>query len=230
MNIISISEKYENRKGVKMKKINYMIIGIILLGFIISVYFYPQMPEQMASHWNINGEVDGYMPKSVALFMMPVITAVMYLMFIILPMIDPLKENVKKFRRYFDNFILIIVAFMFLIHMTTIVWSLGYEFDIKFVIIPSISILIYYAGVLMQHSKQNWFIGIKTPWTLSDKDVWDKTHKMGSKLFKFGAIILLISLLFPGEYFWFMLLLFLTMALYPILYSYLIYKGKKKKR
>jgi uncharacterized membrane protein len=58
------------------------VLAVILSSFIISVYLYPQMPERMAPHWNIRGEVDGYLSKFWTLFFMPSISAGLVLLFI----------------------------------------------------------------------------------------------------------------------------------------------------
>lgn len=109
----------------------------------------------MASHWNIRGEVDGYMPKFWALMIMPVISALLMLLFIALPRIDPLRENIKKFRKQFDTFILILIAFLFYIDLAMIFANLGYLVNMGYVIMPAIAVIIFYAGVLMQSSKRN---------------------------------------------------------------------------
>jgi len=82
------------------------ILGIILLSFLLGVYLYPQMPEKMASHWDFQGQVDGYMPRFWGLFLMPFISSGLFLLFVLIPKIDPLKANIKKFRSHFDRFIL----------------------------------------------------------------------------------------------------------------------------
>jgi len=97
-----------------MKKIIIAIFLIILLSFAIGVYFYSQMPDRMVSHWNVRGEADGYISKFWGLFLMPIISIVMVLLFLVIPKIDPLKENVKKFRKYFDAFIILILLFFVL--------------------------------------------------------------------------------------------------------------------
>ncbi len=84
-----------------MKKTTLTIFLIILLSFAVGAYFYPQMPDRVVSHWNAGGEADGYMSRFWGLFLMPIISAVMVMLFLIIPKIDPLKENVKKFRKYF---------------------------------------------------------------------------------------------------------------------------------
>ena len=94
-----------------MKKSYTIIILIILISFILGFYFYPRMPEQMASHWNVKGQVDDYMSKFWGLFLMPIISIAVLLLFVLIPKIDPLKRNIEKFRKYFDAFIVLIVIF-----------------------------------------------------------------------------------------------------------------------
>jgi len=94
-------------------KSSAVVLGIILLSFIVSVYVYPVMPEEMASHWNAKGEADGYMQKLWGLFLTPFILAGLALFFFIIPKIDPLKENIKEFRGYYDAFIVLFSVFMF---------------------------------------------------------------------------------------------------------------------
>ncbi len=151
----------------KTKGIQILITGIILVSFLIGVYLYPDMPDKMASHWNTNGMVDGYMPKFWGLFLMPVISILLFLAFILIPKIDPLKENIAKFRGYFDVFILLLFGFLFYLYMLTLLWNLDYRFDLIRLLAPAFGILIYYAGVMTENAKQNWFISIRTPWILS---------------------------------------------------------------
>ncbi len=213
-----------------MKKISISILVIILLSFVISIYLYPQMPETMASHWNSRGEVDGYMPRFWGVFLMPIVSFVILLMFLLIPNIDPLKKNIQKFRKYFDWFILLLMIFLFYIHGLSLYWNLGNVFNMTVMILPALGILFYYIGILTENAKQNWFIGIRTPWTLSNKKVWDKTHKIGGKLFKIAGVIALLGLLLPDYSMWLILAPILALVIYVILYSYLEYQKQTKHR
>jgi uncharacterized membrane protein len=71
-----------------MRKSEIIILGIILISFIVGIYFYPQMPEKMASHWNTQGQINGYMSKFWGLFLMPLISVGLFLLFIAIPKID----------------------------------------------------------------------------------------------------------------------------------------------
>ena len=207
-----------------MKITKFVIIFIVLLSFVVGIYFYNQFPDKVASHWGINGEINGYMSKFWGLFLMPIIGLIMFLMFIIIPKIDPLKENINKFRKYFDWFIIIIMLFLFYLYLLTIFWNLGKEFNMVRALIPAFAILFYYAGVLIGHAKKNWFIGVRTPWTMHSDAVWDKTHKLGSRLFKISAIISLFGLIIPSIAFWLVIIPIILFSLYLVVYSYFEYK------
>ena len=157
---------------------------------------------------------------------MPFTSIVMFLLFIAIPHIDPLKKNIRGFRKYFDRFVLLMIGFMTYIHILTILASFDKTFSMNMAMIPAMAILFFYAGVLIGNAKRNWFIGIRTPWTLSSENVWDKTHKLGSKLFKIAAIIILLSLFAP-DYFIYTVFLLIIFALYLTLYSYLEYRKEK---
>lgn len=207
-----------------MKKSNLIILAIILISFIIGLYIYPQMPEKMASHWNFKGEVDGYISRFWGLFLMPFISVVLFLLFLLIPKIDPLKENIKRFRKYFDNFIILITLFLFYLYLLTILWNYGIKFSIIRFLAPAFGILFYYCGVLTENAKRNWFIGIRTPWTMSSEKVWDKTHKIGGRLFKISGIIALLGIFFPAFSLFFVLIPAIFFVIYTVLYSYFEYK------
>ena len=182
------------------------------------------MPEKMASHWNIKGEVDGYLSKFWGLFLMPLLSIGILLLYLIIPNIDPLKKNIEKFRKYFDGFIILLLLFLFYLYVLTIFWNLGLKFDIGQAIMPALAILFYYCGILLEKAKRNWFIGIRTPWTLSSDEVWDKTHKLGGKLFKIAGLFVLLGLFFKKYIFWFILVPIFTAVIYIIAYSYFEYQ------
>ncbi|MCD6274410.1 MAG: SdpI family protein [Candidatus Aenigmarchaeota archaeon] len=212
-----------------IRKNEIIILGIILFSFIFGIYFYPQMPEKIASHWNVQGQVDGYMPKFWGLFLMPLISAGLFLLFITIPKIDPLKTNIEKFRKYYDGFIILIIIFLFYLHLLTIFWNMGIRFDIIQLLAPAFGILFYYCGILTENVKRNWFIGIRTPWTLSNDAVWDKTHKFGGKLFKISGIVVLFGIFFRNYALFFILVPVILVAICTIIYSYVEYQKELAK-
>lgn len=209
-----------------MKKTNLAIIIIILFSFCLAAYFYPSMPDKMISHWNAAGEADGYMSKCWALYLMPSVTVLMYLMFLVIPKIDPLKKNIERFRVYFDWFILLMVVFFFYIYLLTIVANLGYMFNMTTMMLPAIGVLFIYISYFLPHAKRNWFIGIRTPWTLSSDKVWKKTHILGSMMFRIAGVLTIASVFFQSYAIWIVLGSALIAGLYPVVYSYFEYQKK----
>jgi len=213
-----------------MRKSEIAVLAIILVSFLIGIYLYPQMSDKMASHWNAQGKVDNHFSKFWGLFLMPFVSVAVFLLFALIPRIDPLKQNIEKFRKYFDRFIISVTLFLFYLYLLTIFWNFGFTFNIIQVIMPAFAVLFFSAGVLMEHSKRNWFIGIRTPWTLSSDKVWEKTNKLGGKLLKIAGIIVLIGIIFVDYAIFTFLLPILVAIVYTVIYSYFEYKKQKKKR
>ena len=195
---------------------------LILLSFIVGVFLYPKLPSKMASHWNLKGEVDGFMPKSWGVFSLPILCLGLFLLLLFIPEIDPLKKNVKNFRRYYDAFIFSFILFLFYIYLVLLAWNLGFDFNVLSAIIPALSFLFYFLGVLLEHAKRNWFIGIRTPWTLSNNIVWRMTHLLGGRLFKLLSLFVLLGFFIPPMDFYVLLLIFLSVIMiFLVFYSYL---------
>ena len=211
-----------------MRKSEIIAIGIVLLSFAIGIYVFPGMPEKIASHWNAPGEVNGYMSKFRGIFLIPFISVGLFLLFMIIPRIDPHKSNIEKFRKYYDNFVLLIIVFLFYIYLLTIFWNMGFRFNMITLLSPAFAILFYYSGVLIENAKMNWFIGIRTPWTLSSEKVWDKTHKIGGKLFKIAGIIAIAGILFQSYAIFFIIVPMLSAAIYSVVFSYIEYQKEIK--
>jgi len=212
-----------------MRKVEIIILAMVLFFFIIGIYFYPQMPEKIASHWNAQGKVDGYMSKFWGVFLIPFVLLGLTLLFIAIPRIDPLKANIEKFRKYYDGFIALFLIFMFSIYFQIILWNIEIKISPNVTIPIGIGILSFYIGMLCENAKRNWFIGIRTPWTLSSERVWEKTHKIGGKLFKIGGIIIFAGVFFQGYALFFIFIPLISIAIYTIAYSYIEYQKEMRK-
>lgn len=212
-------------------KFTSMIVLILIAAAVIAgAALWDQLPEQMASHWNVNDQVDGYMPKFWGVWMMPLVTLGMFGLFLLVPAIDPLKANIAKFRGVFNLFILLIIAFMLYMHGLTLAWNLGYQnFRISAAMLPFLGILFIFIGYMLRQAKRNWFIGIRTPWTLSSDTVWDKTHRLGSVLFIASGVLAFAGSFFSGmTAFWLMFIPLMGSALFLVVYSYMLYQRETK--
>lgn len=212
-----------------MKLQSILTIALILLAFAASVFFSPQMSEQMATHWNASGQVDGYMPKFWALIFMPILMAMVAGMMYFFPTIDPLRKNVEKFREHYDNFIAVLMGFLLLVHLQTLLWNAGTMIDPGITVPLGLAVLMVYIGFMMGKAKRNWFIGIRTPWTLSSDEVWDSTHALGSKLFMAAGVVVAIGTFIPQYRFLLVIVPVLIAALVPAVYSYFEFRKLRPK-
>ena len=212
------------------KTTSIITLTMIALALLAGVALWNQLPDQMASHWNAYDQVDGYMPKFWGVFLMPLITLGMLVLFLVLPGIDPLKANIAQFSESFNLFIVLIVAFMLYIHGLTLAWSHGYQdFKMSAAMLPFMGVLFIAIGFMLRKAKRNFFIGIRTPWTLSSDSVWDKTHQLGSILFMVSGAFAIIGGVFGGMIaFWLMFVPLIGSSLFLVIYSYVLYRGETK--
>ena len=203
-----------------------MIIAATFAGLLL----WNRLPEQMASHWNINDQVDGFMPRFWGVFMLPLISLGTFLLFLVIPNIDPLKANIAQFRNAFNLFITLITGFMLYIYTLTLLWSLGYTtFGMSRAMLPAMGLLFIFIGYMLRKAKRNFFIGIRTPWTLSSDKVWDETHRLGAVLFTISGVLALIGAFFGGTAaFWLFFAPLMGSAIFLVIYSYVLYKQETK--
>jgi len=211
-----------------MRKATAIVSGLILLSYIVSIYFYPHVSDPMATHWNFKGEVDGYMSRFWGVFFMPLLITGLAVLFLAIPRIDPMRENITKFRKYYDEFIIILVLFMLAVHLQMLLWNTGTQISPNEVIPIGIGLLFYYIGILMENAERNWFIGIRTPWTLSSDRVWRKTNRIGGKLFRIAGAVAVLGIFFHELAFFFILVPALFNAGFTAVYSYLEYQKELK--
>jgi len=213
-----------------MRKTIFVAMGLVLISIASGVLLYPKMPENIASHWNMNGEADGYSSKAAGVFLLPALSALLLFFFLIIPKIDPLGKNIESFRNYYDGFILSFTGFMSYLYLLTILWNAGYRFNMSQALSPAFGMLFFYLGILTENAKRNWFIGIRTPWTLSSDAVWDKTHRIGGKLFKAAGIISLLGAFIPQYAILLVLVPVISVSAYSFVYSYVEYSRQRKKK
>jgi uncharacterized membrane protein len=203
-----------------------MIIGATLAGLLL----WNRLPDQMASHWNANDQVDGYMAKFWGVFLLPLITLGMFVLFLVVPEIDPLKANIAQFREVFNLFIVLMVAFMVYLYGLTLAWNLGYTgFTMSGAMLPALGLLFIFIGFMLRKAKRNFFIGIRTPWTLASDTVWNETHRIGAVLFMISGALAFIGGLFGGmTAFWMMLAPIIGSTIFLLVYSYLLYQRETR--
>lgn len=202
---------------------NWLILLLIFLPAIVGFAVYDQLPEELPTHWNARGEVDGTMPKMVALLVFPAIMLFSNAIFWALPYIDSKKslENSQKPLQVIQISSTLLIS---VLSICTIMIGLGYELDIPTIVPIAVLLLFLVLGNFMGKIRPNAFMGIRTPWTMKSEEVWHKTHRLTGWVWV-GMSIGLIGLRFlvNSESFTY---IFITgiglMALIPVVYSYLL--------
>lgn len=212
----------------KTKRLKIVNFALVAIAFLEGIWAYNKLPEKVASHWNAAGQVDGYTSRFGGAFFLPFLILGLYLLFLVIPLIDPKKRNITKFINIYYAFITTFLLFMLYLYSMTISYNLGNHFNFTLMIVPAFSLLFILIGIILPKIHPNWFIGIRTPWTISSDEVWQKTHILGGKLYIASGIISLAGLIFPRYAFWFFLAPIILASLYLVLFSYLEYRKIEK--
>jgi uncharacterized membrane protein len=207
-----------------------IVLTLIVLSVLAGVLLWNRLPDQMASHWDVNDRVNGYMPKFWGLFMLPLMMLGMFALFAVIPSIDPLKANIAQFRETFNLFIVFIFLFMVYVHGLTLIWNMGIaNLTMSTALLPAMGLLFMFVGYMLRKAKRNFFIGIRTPWTLSSDFVWDKTHQVGSVLFFLSGVLALLGGFFGGQIAFALILVpLLGSTLFLVIYSYVLYRQETR--
>jgi uncharacterized membrane protein len=201
-----------------------LVLAALMIG--LGAYSYPRMPEVVAVHWNAQGIANGYGSRFQAAFTLPLIMVAVAALLLFIPEIDPLKSNIEKFRKDFNAFMLSFALFFFYLYALTTLLNLGFQFSLNQFLVPGFGIFIYCCGVLLGKAKRNYFIGIRTPWTLNSDTVWAKTHLLGGLLFKLSGVITVFGILSPNLAFLFLLVPLMVASTITVVYSYFVFRSE----
>ncbi len=202
------------------------LIVIVLIPFIYLAYVWDSLPEKVPLHWNIEGEIDRYGQKSELILIPVLLPLLIYVLFTIIPKIDP-KGKIKNMGNKYavlktamTIFMSVLSLFIIYIVMNETLYNPNY-------IILLIGVLFSVLGNYLKTLRVNYFIGIKTPWTLENEIVWKETHKLAGKLWFAGGIIIVLTSLILDKKTNFTLFAVITVLIIviPVLYSYIKYQS-----
>ena len=194
-----------------------------------SLWAYPHLPAQVATHFNLQGEPNGWSSRLMAVALVPVIGIFMAFMFTFLPRIDPKKANYAKFGTTWwtvANAALILLA---LVHIAMLGKALGWAVDISRIVGLGVGGMFILIGNLMTRIRPNWFMGIRTPWTLSSDTVWRKTHRFGGVAFVIAGVCIAATGLLGSRWALYAAIgMAVVAALGSVVYSYVVWKGEQR--
>lgn len=215
----------------KNKKVSFQLlfrIFVIIGMFIAGAIFYNKLPDQIPTHWNVNGMADAWGDKSFALWISPVLSLLMVVLFPLLSKIDPKKENYKLFKNAWDTIQTILISFFGYVFALQIYFTLNTDNNQLFsrLMTAGIGVIFMLLGNLLGKVRQNYFIGFRTPWAINDPEVWQKSQRFAGWIMFFGGFVFFLEA-FIWQYFFaaFIFVIVLIIAA-PLVYSYLISRKK----
>jgi uncharacterized membrane protein len=166
---------------------------IVVAAIVASASVYRRLPETIPTHWDVNGQVNGWSSRAFGAWITPVLLLGLWALVRILPAIDPRGANYAKFGGAFEAIIESLMLFLLAMHILVLRAGLGQSAPIQRVVPIGVGFLLIVVGNLLPRMRPNWFIGIRTPWTLSSDRVWEKTHRFGGRVFFAGGILIVLS-------------------------------------
>jgi uncharacterized membrane protein len=223
-----------NRSGKPMqtsRRIELAQILLIVAMFIAGACVWTYVPDRIPVHWNFRGEVDRYGGRFVGLFLIPLVAAGLYLLLRVLPKIDPRAANYQTFAGTYTIIRCGLIVFTAVLHGLLLLAALGQPIPMGTVVPAIVGLLLIAVGVLMTRIKPNWFVGVRTPWTLSSDLSWTKTHRMAAMLLPLSGVAVMLSGFLEAEWaVYAMLAVILSSVAGLVVYSYLVWRHDPLRR
>lgn len=198
-------------------------LALVALAFVLSIAFYGRLPELVPTHWNARGEANGFTPKPWGPFVLPIAMTAVYAIRALVPRVSPRGYDVESFRGVFETLLVAILAFLLLVHVLTLLAGTGMDVPMARTIFAGLGILFVVMGNVLGKVRKNFFVGIRTPWTLANDEVWLLTHRLAGKLFVISGVVLFVAgLLGAGTPV--VLIAVVVTGVVPVAYSYVVHR------
>lgn len=166
------------------------VVGAMTL---LSVWAWTQLPAgaQVPIHWGIDGRVDGYAPKEIGLFMLPLVAAGIAAVFLLIPRFEPRRANLERSGQAYAAIWIAVVTLLGGVHVLSVAIALGAALDVTRLILIGVGVLFVVIGNFLPKVRPNYLVGIRTPWTLASDLSWVRTHRVGGRLFVVEGFVLI---------------------------------------
>jgi uncharacterized membrane protein len=207
----------------KILRENLLALILVLAGFALTAALYGRMPDPVPTHWNLRGVADGWTPKPWGPLLMPLTAGGLLGLLVVLRLLAPREMPVERFARVYTVLTAAIVAFLTLVTALTSLAAVGAAVNMNRALGIGTGLLFVVMGNFMGKLTRNFFVGIRTPWTLVNDEVWLRTHRLGGKLFVAAGVVTAIAP-FSGAGLYVMLAAVLAAAIVSVIYSYVVYR------
>ena len=203
---------------------------LILLMVAFAAAVYGRLPERIPTHFGLSGEPDGWTARFPGAFLMPLIATGVYLLLLVLRRIDPRRAHYDRFDETWWVFLNLIALIMTALHVLSLGFAIGWPIAMDRAVTLTLGLLFVGLGNWMPRLKSNWWMGIRTPWTLESEEVWRETHRVGGWAFVAAGLLVVVAalLLDPGPRAWATGIAFGTAVVIPLVYSYVAYRRRRR--
>ena len=198
------------------------LIGIVALAAYVA-WMYPGLPDPMPTHWNAAGEVDDYSSKIFGATIIGAMPVFSFLLFKIIPVISPRGFRTESFTGVLNILMTATVVFSAIVGVAAIRGAADESVNISTFIFVAVGMLFMVMGNFLGKVRKNFFLGIRTPWTLASDEVWAKTHRLGGWCFVIMGVVM-IAAAFVGPGMSWVIWAVVAFAMVPVVYSYFAYR------
>lgn len=203
--------------------------GVLIAGVATaaSALALPDLPARVAIHFDASGTPNDYASQAVAAAFVPAFMLCLLALFEGVVRVDPLRENLRASEGVYDGVVIVTLAFLAFVHGLLLAYNVGYAVPIGDATFFAVGLLYVALGVAMRNVDRNWIVGFRTPWTLSDDAVWERTHAVGSvALVLAGLVTIAGTALLPAYGVWFVVGTILGVAVFTYAHSYALYRRR----
>ena len=199
-------------------------LAIVAAAFVLSVVLYGRLPERFATHWDAAGTANGWSGRAKGAFLLPWIMLAVAALLLVLPRVDPRRANYEKFGGVYALIVYSVLGIQLVLHAAILAVALGWHVPIDTLAIVSMGVLLIATGIVLPRTHSNFFVGIRTPWTLSSDSVWARTHQVGGYTMTAAGLVVILSAALPGRArLAVMFTAVVVGVLVPVVYSYVVW-------
>ncbi len=208
-----------------------LALAIVFLQIVIAIGVFPFLPPIVPTHWNAAGQVDHYTSKWVNTLAFPALGIFIYLLFRYIVAIGPrLGGSASSMANAHVRSVLQVALLLFflIVQLLMTAVSLGVAVDFALVMNLAVSVLFIVIGNYLGKVRRNFWIGVRTPWTLASSFVWERTHRLGGWLFVAAGLLGILCSFVPELRFWGIIVPLIAVSAFLCLYSYICYQQQER--